>query len=119
MSCSIIISQFETKKVDLILLGSDAITKKGVINKIGSGMYAELAKLHKIPFYIVTNSLKFTNKSIKLEEREIEEVWNDKESKKIKIRNPAFEFIQKKLITKIISELGTLKYDEFLKRVKN
>jgi len=40
------------KKANLIFLGADAITKKGVINKVGSGMYAELAKLHKIPFIL-------------------------------------------------------------------
>jgi len=105
-----------TKKADIIFLGADAITKDEVINKIGSGMYAELAKLHKIPFYIVTNSLKYTNKKIKIEQREKEEVWDNK---KIKIMNPAFEKIPKKLITRIISELGTLKYDNFLKKIKS
>jgi len=107
------------KRVDLILLGADAITKKGVINKIGSGMYAELAKLHKIPFYIVTNSLKYTNKSIKIEQRSTSEVWDNKDSKNIKIINPAFEFIPKKLITRVISEHGNLPYDNFLKKVMN
>jgi translation initiation factor 2B subunit (eIF-2B alpha/beta/delta family) len=105
------------KKADLILLGADVITKKGVMNKIGSAMYAELAKLHKIPFYIVTNSLKFTKKEIKIEQRKSEEVWDNKKSK-VKIINPAFEFIQKNLIKGIISEYGILKYDDFLKKVK-
>lgn len=104
------------KKVDLVLLGADAITKKGVINKVGSGMYAELAKLHKIPFYIVSNSLKYSNKQIKIENRASNEVWNNKN---IKIQNPAFELIHKKDITEIISELGTSSFDKFLRKVKN
>lgn len=107
------------KKANIIFLGADAITKKGVINKIGSGMYAELAKLHKIPFYIVTNSLKYTNKSIKIEQRPKKEVWDNKDNKNIKIINPAFELIPKKLISGIISEYGNLSYDMFLKKVKN
>jgi len=115
----IALSNQSGKKVDLILLGADAITKKGVINKIGSGMYAELAKLHKVPFYIVSNSLKFTNKEIKIEQRPKQEVWDDKDNKKIKIINPAFEFIPKNLISGIISEFGILKYDDFLKKMKN
>jgi translation initiation factor 2B subunit (eIF-2B alpha/beta/delta family) len=106
------------KKADIILLGADAITKKGVINKIGSGMYAELAKLHKIPFYIVTNSLKYTNKSIKIEQRNKDEVWKNIDNKNIKIINPAFELIPKKLITMIISELGVLSYNNFLDKTK-
>ncbi len=103
------------KKVDLILLGADAITKEGVINKIGSRMYAELAKLHKIPFYVASNSLKFSNKQVKIENRESNEVWNNKDAK---IMNPAFEFIPKKNITGIISELGNLKFEQFLKKIK-
>lgn len=107
------------KKANLIFLGADAITKKGVINKIGSAMYAELAKLHKIPFYIVSNSLKYANKSIKIEQRPKEEVWDKKDNKNIKIINPAFELIPKKLITGIISEFGNLTYDKFLKKMKS
>lgn len=103
------------KKVNLVFLGADAITKKGVINKVGSGMFAELAKIHKIPFYIVSDSLKFSNKQIKIENRSKEEVWNNKD---VKIQNPAFEFIPKEDITGIISEFGLLSFDKFLKNVK-
>ncbi|MBR9704567.1 hypothetical protein GOV12_04090 [Candidatus Pacearchaeota archaeon] len=104
-----------TKKVDTIFLGADAITKKGVYNKVGSGMYAQLAKINKIPFYIVTDSLKFSKNKIKIETRDKKEVWN---KKSIKIINPAFEFIPKKLITGIVSELGTLSFKEFVREVR-
>jgi len=106
----------ETKDVDLIFLGADAILKKGAINKVGSGMIAQLAKLNKIPFYILADSWKYFPKNIKIEQREFDEVW-DTETK-IKIKNPAFELIPKKLIKGIISELGNLSYPEFLKKVK-
>ncbi|MFA5857137.1 MAG: hypothetical protein WC867_07270 [Candidatus Pacearchaeota archaeon] len=104
----------KTRPVDLVLLGADAITKNGVINKVGSGLFAKISKMNKIPFYIVSNSLKFSKKEIKFEQRNPKEIYN---SKKIKIVNPAFEFIPKEDITGLISELGNLKYNQFLKKV--
>jgi len=104
------------KKVNKVFLGSDALTKEGVINKVGSELIARIAKQEKIPVYIVADSWKFTKKNIKLEQRKLNEIW-DKAPKNIKIKNPAFEFINKKYITKIISELGVLSYNNFLKKV--
>ncbi|MEM4230796.1 MAG: hypothetical protein QXF25_02890 [Candidatus Pacearchaeota archaeon] len=106
-----------TKKVNLVLLGSDAILKDGIINKVGSGLIAELAFLHKIPLYIVSDSWKFFPKNIKIEERDFREVWKNA-PKYIKIKNPAFEFVDKKYIKSIISELGILKFNDFLKKLK-
>jgi translation initiation factor 2B subunit (eIF-2B alpha/beta/delta family) len=107
----------ETKKTNLVFLGADALVKKGIINKIGSETITKLAKLEKIPVYIIADSWKFTNKKVPIENRKLNEVW-DKAPKKIKIKNPAFEFVPKKYITGIISELGKLSYKDFLKKVK-
>lgn len=108
----------DTKKVSKVLIGADAILKKGVINKVGSGMLAKLAKLEKIPLYIVADSWKHTRKIIKIEERDFHEVWKKvPKNSLIKIRNPAFEFVKKKYIKGIISEFGLRGYNEFLKIV--
>jgi len=106
-----------TKKADLVFLGADALLKKGVINKIGSEVIAKIAKLEKIPVYIIADSWKFSKKPVLIENRSLNEVW-DKAPKNIKIKNPAFEFVDKKLITKIVTEYGVLSYKEFLKKVK-
>jgi len=106
-----------TKKVDFVFLGADAILKDGAINKIGSGMIAELAKADKIPVYIIADSWKYSPIHVKIEERKVNEIWN-KAPKNIKIRNPAFEKIKPKYITAIISEKGKLKLKEFIKKVK-
>lgn len=106
-----------TRDVDLVLLGADAILKNGVINKVGSNTIAQLAKINKIPVYIIADSWKFTNKKTPLESRELNEVW-DKAPKHIKIKNPAFELIKPKYISGIISELGNLSYEKFLKEVR-
>jgi len=101
------------KQPDKIFLGADAILKKGVINKIGSETIARIAQQEKIPVYIIADSWKFTKKKIPIENRKLNEVW-DNAPKKIKIKNPSFEFIPKKYIKAIISELGILTYGNFL-----
>jgi translation initiation factor 2B subunit (eIF-2B alpha/beta/delta family) len=106
-----------TKKADLILLGADAILKDGVINKVGSRMISELAKIDKIPLYIIADSWKYSPHHVKIEERDFHEIWQ-KAPKHIKIRNPAFEKVEKKYIAGIISELGILSYNNFLKKIK-
>ena len=107
-----------TKKVNKIFLGADALTKKGVINKVGSEVIAQIAKNQNIPFYIVADSWKYTNKDLSIEQRELNEVW-DKALEHIKIKNPAFEFVDKKYITGIVTELGIMKYGEFVKKIKS
>ena len=106
----------KTKKTDIVLLGADAILKKGVINKVGSGMFAQIAKSNKIPFYIVADSWKYFPSNVKIEQRDFDEVWDTE--RKIKIKNPAFELIKRNHITSIISELGNLTYSQFLSKVK-
>ena len=105
-------------KSNIILLGADMITPNGeVANKIGSELIAKLAKQHKVPLYIITSSWKYSTKKLKIEERDPKEVWN-KKNKFIKIRNPAFELINPKDITAIVSELGILKPKKLTKRIK-
>ncbi|MFH1209882.1 MAG: hypothetical protein V1663_03775 [archaeon] len=104
------------KKADLILIGADAILKKGVLNKIGSGLFAEDAYRHKVPLYVASVSWKSSNKNIKIEERKGEEIFKEK-SKYIDEMNPAFELVNKKYIKAIICEYGILKYDKFLRKV--
>lgn len=99
-----------------VFLGADALLKKGIINKIGSKTIAELSCLHKIPLYVVADSWKFTKGKVPIEQRPLNEVW-DRAPRNIKIRNPAFEFVSKKYITGIITELGLMKYDEFVRKM--
>ncbi len=106
----------KTKKVDMVFLGADAILRDGVINKVGSGMISQIAFSAKIPVYIIADSWKYTDK-IKLEERHFKEIWK-KAPKNIKIKNLAFEKIPKKYIKAIVSELGVLSLDKFIKKAR-
>ena len=105
------------KKVNKVFLGADALLKEGIINKIGSELVARIAEEEKIPFYVIADSWKYSSKKVPIENRKLNEVW-DKAPKNIKIQNPAFEFVPKKYITKIISELGILKYNDFVRKMK-
>ncbi len=103
--------------VNIIFLGADALLDNSVINKVGSGMIAEIAFDNKIPVYILADSWKYAHKKVKLEERNFKEVWNPKKNK-IHVRNPAFEAIDPRYIKGIISEYGLMTYKNFLKKVK-
>ena len=105
-----------TKKATKVFLGADALTKKGIINKIGSKPIAQIAHQQKIPVYIIADSWKFTKEDLPIEQRDLNEVW-DNAPKNIKIKNPAFEFLPKKYITKIITEHGTQSYNNFIKTI--
>ncbi len=105
------------RKPNIVFLGADALLKNGVINKIGSELIAKIAKQNKIPVYIVADSWKFSKNKIPLEQRNLKEVW-DNAPKNIKIKNPAFEFVDKKYISGIVTESGFMKYEKFVKRMK-
>ena len=78
-------------------------------------MIAHIAKDFNIPLYIIADSWKYATKNVKLEQRHFKEVWG---TKKIHIKNPAFGKIPAELITKIVTELGTHSYKQFLTAVK-
>lgn len=101
-----------------IFLGADAILRKGIINKIGSGMFAEIANKHRIPVYVIADSWKFSPKIVKIEERDFHEVWKNAPNH-IKIENPAFELVKREYIRAIVSEIGILSYSEFLRKMRH
>jgi len=107
---------------ELMLIGADAITTQGaVVNKIGSLLAAETAQSLGIPVYICTNSWKYDPATVHvdepIEERAAKEVW-DRAPKKVVIHNPAFDRIDPKLITAIISELGIHTPEKFVRTVR-
>ncbi|MFO7677215.1 MAG: translation initiation factor eIF-2B [Thermoplasmatota archaeon] len=110
------------KNCDLMLIGADAILSDGtIINKIGSEMFAEIAKRYDTSVYICTDSWKFDPASLygddeKIEMRDEKEIW-DKKPKNVTIKNYAFEKINPGLINGIICELGIFKPEVFVSEV--
>ena len=97
--------------VDLVIVGADAITSEGnVVNKIGTGTIALLAREARKPFYVVSELLKFDPATLygdyeKIEERGRDEVWKEAPAE-INVRNPAFDVTPRDLIHGIICEEG-------------
>ncbi len=106
----------KTHKADMVFLGSDAILKNAIVNKVGSGMFAAIANENNIPVYIIADSWKYT-KHVDLEKRDFEEVWKDK-PKETNVANFAFEEVPKKHIKRVISEMGTYTLPTFIKKVE-
>lgn len=110
------------KKADMVMIGADSITTTKVINKIGSELAAEVAKRYDIPLYVCASSWKFSPETAMgyeemIEERSPKEVW-DKAPKGVKVMNYAFEKIDFKNITAIVSDLGVLDSDVFIQEVR-
>ncbi|MEA3343858.1 MAG: hypothetical protein U9Q92_06885 [archaeon] len=94
------------KQVDLVIMGADAITRDGIVNKVGSLMIAEIAHNYKKPLYIGASTLKIIEK-IEIEERDSDEVWKGA-PKDIKIENYAFDVVPYKYVAKIVTERGVI-----------
>lgn len=109
----------QQKKVDLVIVGADRITKNGdAANKIGTYSLAVLANAHNIPFYIAapTSSIDMDledGQEIEIEQRDDDEVTSFGNKKmaptNINVYNPAFDVTPHHLITAIITEKGVIK----------
>lgn len=111
------------KKADLFLFGADAITADGnIVNKIGTGLFAEMANKLDVPCYSCTVAWKFDPETMwgeeeKIEQRKASEIWPGK-PKNVKVLNPAFEVVRENMIDGIISELGILTVSDFIQQVR-
>ncbi len=104
------------ERCDVVLIGADAITKKGVVNKIGSGLVGKTAKLLHVPLYVCAVGWKFTEK-IEIERRDPKEVWLE-HPEHVKVLNPSFELVEKEDVKAVVSEFGVLEFGKFVKRAK-
>ena len=99
--------------VDLVIVGADAITSEGnVVNKVGSSGIAVLAHEARVPFYVVSELLKFDPETLhgeceKIEQRSPAEVWSEA-PQKLTVRNPAFDVTPNRYIHGLICEEGII-----------
>jgi ribose 1,5-bisphosphate isomerase len=101
------------RDVDIVVVGADGITSEGnVVNKIGSSGIAVLAHEARVPFYVVSELLKFDPDTLggeceKIEQRNPKEVWNEAPAK-LAVRNPAFDVTSNRYIHGLICEEGII-----------
>ncbi|MGD6852638.1 MAG: translation initiation factor eIF-2B [Candidatus Bathyarchaeia archaeon] len=99
--------------VDIVFVGADAITSEGnVVNKIGTGGIAVIASESRVPFYVVSELLKFDPETLgggceKIEQRNPAEVWAEAPPQ-LKVKNPAFDVTPNRYIHGIICEEGII-----------
>ncbi len=101
------------KGADLMLIGADAITAAGsAINKIGSNLFAGIARRFEIPVYVASSVMKFDPETVygrleRIEARSGAEVWNV-HKRNIHIVNKVFEEVEPKNINAFITEFGVI-----------
>ena len=101
------------KEADIVIVGADAITSEGnVVNKIGSSTIALLAHEARIPFYVVSELLKFDPATLRgeyeaIEQRSRDEVWQEA-PEILAVKNPAFDVTRREFIQGIICEEGVI-----------
>jgi ribose 1,5-bisphosphate isomerase len=103
------------KKVTKVFVGADTITSNGtLINKIGTSQLALSANEARVPFYVCSETYKFSpmtlfGDTVTIEERGYEEVVKLGEiSESVGIFNPVFDSTPAKYIDAIITEIGMI-----------
>jgi ribose 1,5-bisphosphate isomerase len=104
------------KDADLVLVGSDTLAANGdVVNKVGTGGVAVLARERGVPFHCCAETFKVdlrapTGDDVLIEEREAAEVVKTGEVPEgVRILNPVFDVTPAALVRSHVTELGALK----------
>lgn len=110
---------------DLVLNGADSIARNGdVINKVGTGGLAILARERGVPLYVCAETFKLHHSAargadVPIEEREIAEVVaKDEIPQGVRVRNPVFDVTDHKHIRGYVTELGVHGRDEMVAAAK-
>jgi len=93
-----------------VWLGADAVTDRGVVNKIGSFAIALAAREHSVPVYALAGRRKFLPSStdaLKIVEQPPAEVW-DAPPEGVQPRNIYFELVPLELVRGVVVEDGVL-----------
>ncbi len=96
-----------------VVVGADSVLANGdVLNKAGTALLAWAARGHKIPFYVLCETLKIAPRRwsgdlSQLEEKEAEEVL-EQPIPGVTARNFYFDRTPAKLVTKVITEQGLM-----------
>ncbi|MBN1432899.1 MAG: ribose 1,5-bisphosphate isomerase [Methanomicrobiaceae archaeon] len=110
-------ARFFMKKIDLLVIGTDAVTVNGaVVNKIGTSQIALAAREARTPVMVAAETFKFaprtiTGDLIEIEERDTAEVLDRPiaaQLENVTVRNPAFDVTPADFIDLIVTEKGAI-----------
>ena len=112
----------QIRHCDIVLIGVDAITEEGVVNKIGSLLLALLSKKFEIPFLVAGSKLKLIPKAV-IAKTPTKIFPNEKlnfiPQDNVKIDYPIFESVPFNLITYIVTESGETIPEQMTKKIDN
>jgi ribose 1,5-bisphosphate isomerase len=96
-----------------VVVGADSVLANGdVLNKAGTALLAWAAHGHKVPFYVLCETLKISPRPwsgdlAQLEEKEPQEVL-EQPIKGVTVRNFYFDHTPAKLVTRVVTEQGLM-----------
>lgn len=106
-------------EADLVLTGADSVARNGdVVNKVGTGGLAVLARERGVPAYVCAETFKVhpgagRGEEVPIEERDVAEVVQPGEVPEVvRIRNPVFDVTPAALVKGYVTELGVLARDD-------
>jgi len=97
-------------QVAMVWIGADAVTERGVINKVGSYATALAARETSVPVYAVASRRKFlpaTTAALRILEMPPSEIW-DSPAPGVQARNVYFEIVPLELLRGIVVEDAVL-----------
>jgi translation initiation factor eIF-2B subunit delta len=102
---------------DVVIVGADAITPAGVVNKIGTYGLALAAREQKVPFYCLAGTEKFLPLPLRIEEKDPEEVTQEAIPHS-RVENRYFDCTPLDLITGVVTQDGVITGKEVQKRLE-
>ncbi len=111
----------EKGMLNTVIVGADRVTRRFVVNKIGTYLIALAARANRIPFYVAapvsTFDLKEDRLEVKIEERSPREVTHIGGKriapKGVDIFNPAFDLTPVELVDGFITDNGVMERETF------
>mmetsp|Transcript_4428 Transcript_4428/g.5144 ORF Transcript_4428/g.5144 Transcript_4428/m.5144 type:complete len:320 (+) Transcript_4428:131-1090(+) len=104
---------FFMEQVDMVLVGAEGVVENGgIVNKIGTYQMSLIAKACKTPFYVATESYKFT-RMFPINQGELKDLNGRGSSPSvdehgIKLDSPVVDFTPPHFITLLFTDLGVL-----------
>ena len=106
---------------DVVMVGADAVTPEGVVNKIGTYALALAAREQRVPFYVLAGTEKFLpspfSQALRIEEKDPKEVTQEAIPHS-RVENRYFDCTPLDLITGVVTQEGVIPGKEVQKRLK-
>jgi len=100
---------------DLVMVGADAITPDGVVNKVGTYGLALAAREKAVPFYVLAGREKFLpaplSRALRIEKKNPKEITQET-IPNVVVENRYFDFTPLDLITGVVTQAGVIAGDE-------